>query len=136
MTSYDICKKNWKKILAGDPELLKNGDETVKSRISACNDKATKAWKTYKEHGKKAERDQGDLPKLGFLSPRQANKGVAVAKRGENKATPRSNQTANRALNRKSRACVFHQTSASKQRLQLLKKTAHRNPLFISRSVY
>ncbi len=53
MTSYDICKKNWKMILAGDPELLKNGDETVQSRISACNDKAMKAWSTYKECGKR-----------------------------------------------------------------------------------
>jgi len=51
MTSFDICKKNWKSILVGDPERLKNGDETVKSRIAACETKAMKAWNAYRECG-------------------------------------------------------------------------------------
>lgn len=55
MTSYDVCKRNWKMILAGDPELLKNGDDTVKSRISACESKAVKAWDVYKKCGGRAD---------------------------------------------------------------------------------
>lgn len=55
MTSYDVCKKNWQRILVGDPEQLKNGDENVKARITACENKAVKAWNTYKENGKKPD---------------------------------------------------------------------------------
>ena len=55
MTSYDVCKKNWQRILVGDPEQLKNGDETVKARVTACENKALKAWNLYKENGKKPE---------------------------------------------------------------------------------
>jgi len=49
MTGYEVCKRNWRRILVGEPELLKNGNDTVKNRIAACEAKALKAWTTYKE---------------------------------------------------------------------------------------
>ena len=29
MTSIDICKQNWRKMLVGDPEAIKNGDKDI-----------------------------------------------------------------------------------------------------------
>lgn len=48
MSSFDICKSNWKKILVGSPELLKNGDESVKERIAACSKRAMSTWADFK----------------------------------------------------------------------------------------
>lgn len=49
MNSFDICKNNWRRLLVGTPELLKNGDETVIKRIKACSDKAMERWKEFKQ---------------------------------------------------------------------------------------
>ena len=53
MTSFDICKEQWKKTLVGSPDELKNGDDTVNSRISVCSQRAMSAWEAYKANAKK-----------------------------------------------------------------------------------
>ena len=52
MTSFDICKQNWRKLLVGSPEELKNGDETLRDRIVSCEKKAMESWNLYKKYGK------------------------------------------------------------------------------------
>ena len=52
MTSFDICKQNWRKLLVGSPEELKNGDETLRDRIASCERKAMASWNLYKQYGK------------------------------------------------------------------------------------
>lgn len=49
MSNFNICKANWKKTLVGTPELLKNGDDTVKERIKACSNRAMRAWNDFKK---------------------------------------------------------------------------------------
>lgn len=55
MTNYDICKRNWQRLLTDDPQLLKNSDATVKNYIVACEEKTQKAWKRYRACGAKPD---------------------------------------------------------------------------------
>ena len=52
MTSYNICKRNWRRLLAGDGKLPEN-DAAVKSYIAACENKTLAAWELYKACGAK-----------------------------------------------------------------------------------
>ena len=49
MMNFDICKKNWKKMLVGSAEDINVGDEFIQSCIAACNSGAMEAWKLYQE---------------------------------------------------------------------------------------
>ncbi|MBR2460516.1 MAG: hypothetical protein IKB34_04735 [Clostridia bacterium] len=55
MTSFEICKSQWRKILVGTPDELAIGDKTVNERIASCGRKANLAWDAYKANGKKPD---------------------------------------------------------------------------------
>ncbi|MBR2460293.1 MAG: hypothetical protein IKB34_03580, partial [Clostridia bacterium] len=66
MTSFDICKKQWRKMLVGTPDEIKNGDATTRSRIAFCNRAAIKTWKDYK--------CKGESERVGFFRNTPAEK--------------------------------------------------------------
>lgn len=55
MDSFEICKAAWRKMLVGEPDDVKNGDEAVKKRVEACGNLAMKTWETLKAHKKGEE---------------------------------------------------------------------------------
>lgn len=50
MNGFEICKKNWRKMLLGDPKKIDMTDNETKNRIKRINDDAVKAWELLKKH--------------------------------------------------------------------------------------
>ena len=50
MSKFDICKENWKKMLVGSPELLKDGDETVLVISGIIDERCEDVYKSIKEN--------------------------------------------------------------------------------------